>query len=303
MSEKRRAGFARTALALAVVAMSARAAAAECRSDGDCEDDHACENGQCVTRPAPVPVKSCDPGKVVTEDSDGHCCFPKQVWSRSRDVCVGVPACSAGMVAVGEDCRPVVAGSTPPPPASAARRDGDPDRDREDRSQPGSRPPLRLAVAALAEGFLLRVGRGKTATSYTGVGGGGVGARGGIERTIGGKYALRGGVGFDFFFAADSPVRTRDTFALYFLQVPLYAGIDLRPGESLAIGLDWQPTIQVAVVNGNAAAAMNPFGVGLTFDVFVRDEPSIHPRLAGFFLAPVGDLPITGGGGLGISWF
>lgn len=71
---------------------------------------------------------SCSPGRAVTPDTDGRCCWPSQVWAKARQVCVGIPTCPAGFVPQGEDCvRPAEPTESlapspwplPPPPPSA----------------------------------------------------------------------------------------------------------------------------------------------------------------------------------------
>jgi hypothetical protein len=58
-----------------------------------------------VAAPAPLPVgkATCTPGKQVSADTAGHCCWPGQAWARDR--CVGIPtACPEGFRAQGEAC-------------------------------------------------------------------------------------------------------------------------------------------------------------------------------------------------------
>lgn len=51
---------------------------------------------------APPPATVCKPGMSVSEDTGGHCCWPGQAWSKSRQKCLGVPVrCPSGMVADG----------------------------------------------------------------------------------------------------------------------------------------------------------------------------------------------------------
>lgn len=47
---------------------------------------------------------TCPEGKTTSLDTAGNCCWPQQVWSKARSVCVGTPACPAGFKAQGEDC-------------------------------------------------------------------------------------------------------------------------------------------------------------------------------------------------------
>lgn len=47
---------------------------------------------------------ACPSGEQVSADTAGHCCWPGQVWSGARSMCVGIPQCPSGLVAVGEMC-------------------------------------------------------------------------------------------------------------------------------------------------------------------------------------------------------
>jgi hypothetical protein len=50
---------------------------------------------------------SCPTGKTVGPDTAGHCCWPGQAFSISRNVCVGVPTeCPDDMHPAGEACTP-----------------------------------------------------------------------------------------------------------------------------------------------------------------------------------------------------
>ena len=56
----------------------------------------------------PAPISDpprCPGGQSITVDTDGHCCWPAQVWSHARGRCVGVPQCAAGFVAKKERCQ------------------------------------------------------------------------------------------------------------------------------------------------------------------------------------------------------
>jgi hypothetical protein len=100
------------AIASAVVASSA------CAKDFDCKGDRICVAGQCTSPPpaspttavaasAPPPTlrvaatgaasaSSCRDGKVMSDETQGHCCWDGQVWNGSR--CVGVPSsCPGGL--------------------------------------------------------------------------------------------------------------------------------------------------------------------------------------------------------------
>jgi hypothetical protein len=58
-------------------------------------------------QPAPEAAGACPTGQTVGPDTATHCCWPGQVFSMSRNVCVGVPqSCPAGTHAVGEACVP-----------------------------------------------------------------------------------------------------------------------------------------------------------------------------------------------------
>jgi hypothetical protein len=49
----------------------------------------------------------CNDGQSVTEDTDGHCCWSGQAWSRLHSICVGVPECPVHFEAAGQVCRRV----------------------------------------------------------------------------------------------------------------------------------------------------------------------------------------------------
>lgn len=65
-----------------------------------------------------MPVEACPAGQLRSLDTAGHCCWPGQVYSPSRAVCVGVPQCPAGYQALGEACQiaPSAAPSAPREP-------------------------------------------------------------------------------------------------------------------------------------------------------------------------------------------
>ncbi len=71
-----------------------------------------CPSGQHAEGESCVAGIACDPGMVSNPDTAGRCCWPNQVWSNGRAVCIGVPACPSGSVAQGETC---VAGANAPP--------------------------------------------------------------------------------------------------------------------------------------------------------------------------------------------
>lgn len=52
-----------------------------------------------------APAGKCSDGKVISVDSAGHCCWPGQAWSNSRNTCVGVPlSCPTGTKLEGDNC-------------------------------------------------------------------------------------------------------------------------------------------------------------------------------------------------------
>lgn len=67
--------------------------------------------------PALTPTPSCPTGEVVSADTAGHCCWPAQVWSASRQACFGAPQCPAGSRVEGDACLPSssVASAVPTP--------------------------------------------------------------------------------------------------------------------------------------------------------------------------------------------
>src|SRR5262245_52342785 len=51
-----------------------------------------------VLAPAsPAPV-ICPSGMAVGAETEGHCCWPEQVWGKVRARCVGLPECPRGLV-------------------------------------------------------------------------------------------------------------------------------------------------------------------------------------------------------------
>lgn len=54
-----------------------------------------------LARPASA---ACPAGQAVSADTVGHCCWPMQVWSGSRETCVGTPQCPEGLSPQGEAC-------------------------------------------------------------------------------------------------------------------------------------------------------------------------------------------------------
>src|SRR5262249_54093642 len=55
--------------------------------------------------PADAPQQPCANGQTITAETKGHCCFLAQVWSESRNSCVGIPQCPEGFVVEGELCK------------------------------------------------------------------------------------------------------------------------------------------------------------------------------------------------------
>lgn len=53
---------------------------------------------------ADPPTPPCEGGKQAAPDAPGRCCWPGQIWSASREVCVGVPRCPAGMLLRHGEC-------------------------------------------------------------------------------------------------------------------------------------------------------------------------------------------------------
>jgi hypothetical protein len=69
-----------------------------------------------------VEESECPEGQEISADTRGQCCWPGQVWSVSRALCVGIPKCPTGMKAAGESCaksatttQPANPIATPPP--------------------------------------------------------------------------------------------------------------------------------------------------------------------------------------------
>ena len=51
-----------------------------------------------------VSAAACPDGQVIGPDTQGHCCWPQQAWSPSRNVCAGIPACPPPLRAEGQTC-------------------------------------------------------------------------------------------------------------------------------------------------------------------------------------------------------
>jgi hypothetical protein len=58
---------------------------------------------------------TCTEGKTMTPDTAGHCCWPEQVWSPNRGMCIGQPACPSGWVLRGTNCEKIDTGPTAKP--------------------------------------------------------------------------------------------------------------------------------------------------------------------------------------------
>ncbi len=47
---------------------------------------------------------ACPAGQEINADTAGHCCWPGQAWSKSRNACIGIPICPPGHSIQGETC-------------------------------------------------------------------------------------------------------------------------------------------------------------------------------------------------------
>lgn len=47
---------------------------------------------------------TCGEGLVITDATDGHCCWPGQMWSEERERCIGTPRCPTGWIVQGSLC-------------------------------------------------------------------------------------------------------------------------------------------------------------------------------------------------------
>ena len=65
-------------------------------------DAPATSETESVARPAPE--AECTRGQTHGGDTQGHCCWPEQVWSTAKERCVGLPSCPPGMIGEGEQC-------------------------------------------------------------------------------------------------------------------------------------------------------------------------------------------------------
>ncbi len=54
--------------------------------------------------PAANQIEKCTSGKFVTIATNGHCCWPEQVWSDDNNVCIGIPKCGTGWKVRGTEC-------------------------------------------------------------------------------------------------------------------------------------------------------------------------------------------------------
>lgn len=75
--------------------------------------------GSPAARADTAPV--CADGRLMNEDTKGQCCWPDQVWSTMRRVCVGIPRCPYGMHPEGEQCVPGFPSAQAPLPTPPER--------------------------------------------------------------------------------------------------------------------------------------------------------------------------------------
>lgn len=54
-------------------------------------------------------AQGCPAGQTVGPETQGHCCWPMQVWSTGQRRCVGVPQCVPPMEPSGDECRSAAA--------------------------------------------------------------------------------------------------------------------------------------------------------------------------------------------------
>jgi hypothetical protein len=76
---------------------------------------------------APEDSSACGEGLVANEATDGHCCWPGQMWSDERERCIGTPRCPTGWKVQGSLCvRGEVVPETQPrvaaPPATPVQK-------------------------------------------------------------------------------------------------------------------------------------------------------------------------------------
>src|SRR5438552_2376298 len=70
-----------------------------------------CPNGfEAAGESCAAKTPQCPAGQSISLDTDGHCCWGGQAWSKSRNACVGVPQCPGGYSPSGESC--VAGGAT-----------------------------------------------------------------------------------------------------------------------------------------------------------------------------------------------
>lgn len=43
-------------------------------------------------------ARDCPAGQVMNDKTEGHCCWPEQVWSKRSEVCMGTPKCPSGFL-------------------------------------------------------------------------------------------------------------------------------------------------------------------------------------------------------------
>ena len=115
------------------------------------------------------PRQLCQPGQSVTQDTDGHCCWPGQAWLNARQTCVGAPQCPPDLQVEGESCvDPFVAPVEPARPPPIAAQPPLPNGPLATAPQAGTEPPAPAPSTSRAD-LGLRIG------GWIGVGLGGVG--------------------------------------------------------------------------------------------------------------------------------
>jgi hypothetical protein len=83
----------------------------------------------CLVLLALAASAQCPPGQLVSDDTQGHCCWANQVWSAASHTCRGIPVCPAGFATEKESCvAPVISPPSRPvsspvehPPAPVAK--------------------------------------------------------------------------------------------------------------------------------------------------------------------------------------
>lgn len=54
--------------------------------------------------PRAAHAQDCAGGRVASDATEWHCCWPDQRWGQAERACIGPPACPSGLVAHGEQC-------------------------------------------------------------------------------------------------------------------------------------------------------------------------------------------------------